>query len=81
MPGKPVAADVVAAQIKEVQILTSFRYAHVFPRAIALMSAGKIDVKPLIMDTYAFADSIKAFDYARAMRPESVKVQIELPAG
>ncbi|HZZ58853.1 MAG TPA: NAD(P)-dependent alcohol dehydrogenase [Opitutaceae bacterium] len=81
MPGKPVAVDVVAAQVKEAQILAIFRYAHVFPRAIALMSAGKIDVKPLITDTYAFADSIKAFDYARAMRPESVKVQIELPAG
>ena len=32
-----------------------------------------------ITDTFAFADSIEAFDFARAMPPTSVKVQIELP--
>ena len=79
MPGKPVAFDVVSAQVKEAQIFTIFRYAHVFGRAVALMAAGKIDVKPLITDTFAFKDSIRAFDYACAMRPESVKVQIEMP--
>jgi D-xylulose reductase len=78
MPGRPVAFDVVAAQVKEARIDTIFRYAHVFDRALALMGSGKIDVKPLITDTYPFADSIKAFDYACAMRPTSVKVQINL---
>jgi D-xylulose reductase len=80
MPGKPVALDVVAAQVKEAGIATIFRYAHVFDRALNLMSAGKIDVKPLITDTYRFSESIAAIDYACAMRPSSVKVQIELPS-
>lgn len=80
MPAKPVLFDVVAAQVKEAQVSTIFRYAHVFDRALALMGAGKIDVKPLITDTYAFADSVAAFDYACAMRPASVKVQIVLPS-
>ncbi len=79
MPVEPVAFDIVAAQAKEARIETVFRYAHVFPRALALMSAGKIDVKPLITDRYAFADSVAAFDYATNMAPTSVKVQIELP--
>jgi D-xylulose reductase len=79
MPGAPVPLDLVAAQIKEARIETIFRYAHVFPRALALMSAGKIDVKPLITGTYPFAESIAAFDFASAMPPTSVKVQIELP--
>jgi D-xylulose reductase len=79
MPGKPVAFDVVAAQVKEASIATIFRYAHVFDRALALMAAGKIDVKPLITDTYSFPESIAAFDYACAMRPTSVKVQIVFP--
>lgn len=79
MPGAPVPLDLVAAQIKEARIETIFRYAHVFPRALALMGSGKIDVKPLITDRYAFADSIAAFDYASAPKPTSVKVQIELP--
>jgi D-xylulose reductase len=78
MPGQPVLFDVVAAQVKEARIETIFRYAHVFDRALALMGTGRINVKPLITDTYPFAESIAAFDYAVAMRPSSVKVQIEL---
>jgi len=79
MPGAPVPIDIVAAQVKEARLETIFRYAHVFPRALALMGSRKIDVRPLITDRYEFADSIAAFDYASAMKPTSVKVQIELP--
>ena len=43
------------------------------------MGSGKINVRPLITDRYAFADSVAAFDYACQMKPSSVKVQIELP--
>jgi len=78
MPGAPVPFDVVAAQVKEARIETIFRYAHVFPRALALMGSRKIDVRPLITDRYGFKDSIAAFDYATNMKPTSVKVQIEL---
>jgi D-xylulose reductase len=44
-----------------------------------MLASGQIDVAPLITDTFAFADSIEAFDFARAMPATSVKVQIELP--
>jgi D-xylulose reductase len=79
MPGQPIAYDVVAAQVKEARVEHVFRYAHVYPRALALMGSGKIDVKPLITDKFAFKDSIKAFDFASHMPPASVKAQIELP--
>jgi D-xylulose reductase len=79
MPGKPVALDIVAAQIKEARIETIFRYAHVYPRALALMGSGKINLKPLITDNFSFNDSIKAFDFASAMPATSVKAQIQLP--
>ena len=78
MPGEPIAYDVVAAQIKEARVEHVFRYAHVYPRALALMGSGKIDVKPLITDTFAFGDSVKAFDFAVKMPPTSVKAQIVL---
>jgi len=78
MPGAPVPIDIVAAQVKEATVKTIFRYAHVYPRALNLMGSGKIDVKPLITDTFAFKDSIKAFEYAVHMKPESVKAQIVL---
>ncbi len=79
-PVEPVSLEIVAAQVKEARILTIFRYAHVFPRALGLMSSGAIDVKPLITDRFTFADGVAAFDYACHMPPASVKVQIELPA-
>jgi D-xylulose reductase len=79
MPAEPIRYDVVAAQIKEVRVEHVFRYAHVYPRALALMGSGRIDVKPMITDTFAFEDSIKAFDFATHMPPTSVKAQIELP--
>ncbi|HEX8911827.1 MAG TPA: NAD(P)-dependent alcohol dehydrogenase [Humisphaera sp.] len=76
MPGEPVPYDVVAAQVKEARVEHVFRYAHVYPRALALMGAGKIDVKPLITDTFDFADSVRAFDFACKMPATSVKAQI-----
>jgi D-xylulose reductase len=79
MPGQPIAYDVVAAQVKEARIEHVFRYTHVYPRALALMGSGKIDVKPLITDRFEFKDSIEAFDFATDMPPASVKAQIDLP--
>ena len=79
MPSEPIPYDVVAAQIKEARVEHIFRYAHVYPRALALMGSGKIDVQPLITETFGFQDSIEAFDFASDMPPSSVKVQIELP--
>jgi D-xylulose reductase len=78
MPGEPVAFDVVAAQVKEASIETVFRYAHVYPRALALMGSGKIDVKPLITNSFAFDQSVKAFNFACNMPADAVKAQIEL---
>jgi D-xylulose reductase len=78
MPGAAVPFDVVAAQVKEARIETIFRYAHVYPRALALLGSGKIDVRPFITDHYAFVDSVAAFDYACRMKPTSAKIQIEL---
>jgi D-xylulose reductase len=78
MPLEPVAYDVVAAQVKEARVEHVFRYTHVYPRALALMGSGKIDVKPLITDTFTFADSIRAFDFATRMPATSVKAQIVL---
>lgn len=78
MPPEPVAFDISTAQSKELTFKTIFRYAHVYPRAIALIASGKANLKPLITDVYPFAKSVEAFEYAASPRPQSVKVQIEL---
>jgi D-xylulose reductase len=77
--GGSVPIDIVAAQAKEARIDTIFRYAHAYPKALRLMGSGKINVKPMITDTYPFDKGIEAFDYACNPKSTSVKVQIELP--
>lgn len=79
MPVAPVPMDIVGLQAKEAVVHTIFRYANVYDRAIALVASGKIDLKPLISETFAFADSIAAFDRAVEARPTDVKLQIKLP--
>ncbi|MDX2162038.1 MAG: NAD(P)-dependent alcohol dehydrogenase [bacterium] len=78
LPANPIHYDVSAAGVKEARVEHVFRYAHVYPRALALMGSGKLNVKPLITDTFAFADSVRAFEYALHMPPTSVKVQIQV---
>jgi len=77
MPIRPVAIDIVSAQVKEAHIETIFRYAHVYPRALSLMESGKVNLKPLITDRYRFKESIAAFEYAANPKPSSVKIVIE----
>ncbi|MER9882454.1 NAD(P)-dependent alcohol dehydrogenase [Mesorhizobium sp. M0118] len=79
LPVAPVAFDIATASTKEVRIETVFRYAHQYERAIALMGSGRVDLKPLISATFAFEDSIAAFDRAAEGRPSDVKLQIRLP--
>ena len=78
MPVDPVPLDIVLAQSKEIRMETVFRYANVYDRAIELLSSGKVDLKPLISKTFAFADSIAAFDRAVEARTTDVKIQIKL---
>ncbi len=77
-PSEPISLDIVKAQTKEATLLTIFRYANIYSRAIAQMESAKIDVKPFITDTYDFDKSVEAFDYACNPKPESVKIQINL---
>ena len=80
MPVEPVPINIVGLQAKEASIETVFRYAHVYPRALALMGSGKINLKPLISRTFEFRDSVQAFNFALKMPPDCVKAQIHVPA-
>jgi D-xylulose reductase len=78
LPLAPVAYDVPAAQVKEARIEHVFRYAHVFPRCVAMLASGSIDVAPLITRTFPFEDSVAAFELAAKSPPGEVKMQILL---
>jgi D-xylulose reductase len=78
MPIDPVPVDIVAAQAKEIRIETVFRYANVYDRAISLLQSGRIDVKPLISESFVFRQSVEAFERAARAFPRDVKLQIRM---
>ncbi|MGS0896043.1 NAD(P)-dependent alcohol dehydrogenase [Burkholderia stagnalis] len=78
MPVDPVPLDVVALQAKEGRIESVFRYANIFPRALALIASGAIDVKPFISRTFPFSEGVRAFEEAASGQPRDVKIQIEM---
>ncbi|MFD1745100.1 NAD(P)-dependent alcohol dehydrogenase [Rhizobium helianthi] len=78
LPVEPVNFDVPASIFKEARIETVFRYANNFDRAVNLIASGKVDLKPLITDTFSFDESIAAFERAAKALPEDVKLQIRL---
>ncbi len=77
VPG-PITLDIMAALVKELRVEHVFRYANVFPRTVALLASGKIDLQPLISRTYPFKQSVEAFEFAAEAHPDVVKVQIEM---
>ncbi|MCA0273706.1 MAG: NAD(P)-dependent alcohol dehydrogenase [Proteobacteria bacterium] len=75
----PISYDAGAAMVREARVENIFRYAHVFPRCVAMLSSGAVDVKPLITRTFDFDDSVRAFEVAASASPADVKMQIVLP--
>ncbi len=78
MPTEKVMFDVNGAIVREIRIETVFRYANVFDRALDLISSGKVDLKPLITETFDFSQSIQAFDRAVQGLPTDIKLQIKV---
>lgn len=76
LPPDRVAFDVNGAIAREIRIETVFRYANVFDRALSLIASGKVDLKPLITETFSFEQSIEAFERAAEGRPADIKLQI-----
>jgi D-xylulose reductase len=76
---QPIAYDAGAAMVREARVENIFRYAHVFPRCVAMLSSGAIDVKPLITRTFEFDDSVRAFEIAASAPKGDVKMQIAMP--
>lgn len=81
IPVDPVPLDVPAAQAKEARIETVFRYANVYPRAIALIASGKVDLKPLVSAVFPFDQAVQAFERAAEGRGADVKLQIRVADG
>ncbi len=79
IPVEPFQYDLGKAMVREARVEQIFRYAHVFPRCVAMLASGAIDVKPLITRKFAFDESVHAFEVAASAPQGDVKMQIELP--
>lgn len=77
-PSHLVSLEVGHMQVRELRTESVFRYAHVYPKAIALLESGSINLKPMITNQFKFEDAVKAFDFMVNPPPETVKSVIHL---
>jgi len=63
---------------KELQVLGSFRFAHVFPLALKQMAAGRMNLKPMISKIFPFGQLPDALR-AGHQKGSIMKIQIEFP--
>lgn len=63
---------------RELEVGGIFRYANVYPQAIAAIASGLIDVKSLITHRYALAQTEEALVFADTHKAECLKVSVEV---
>ncbi|XP_026234723.1 sorbitol dehydrogenase [Anabas testudineus] len=55
----------VNAAVREVDIRGVFRYCNTWPMAIAMLSSGKVNVKPLVTHRFPLEQAVQAFETTR----------------
>jgi L-iditol 2-dehydrogenase len=61
---------------REIDLRFQYRYHDIYPKAISLVAAGIIDLKPLVSHRFALEDGVKAFETASNPAAKAIKVQI-----
>ena len=77
--GGDMTLPMMQVTAKELDLRGSFRFHEEFPMAVALMQAGRIDVKPLISHTLPLDRAVEAFELA-SDRNQAMKAQIAFNA-
>jgi len=62
--------------VNEIDLKFQYRYNNTWPKAIRLVSAGLIDLKPLVTHRFRLEDAVEAFQVAADISRGSIKVQI-----
>lgn len=61
---------------KEIDLRFQYRYHDIYPKAISLVAAGILDLKPLVSHRFKLEDGLKAFETASNPASRAIKVQI-----
>ncbi|MGD8240233.1 MAG: NAD(P)-dependent alcohol dehydrogenase [Armatimonadota bacterium] len=64
--------------LRELDIGGIFRYANMYPRAVAAVAAGRIDVKSMITHHYALPETREALVFADENKSECLKVAVSV---
>ncbi|CAH1407006.1 unnamed protein product [Nezara viridula] len=72
-----VKIPLVNACAREIDIRGVFRYCNDYPRALAIVASGKVDVKQLITHRFSLEKTIEAFETAQKGIGNPVKIIIE----
>jgi len=78
MGAPEISLPLVDAAVREVDVRGVFRYANTYPKALALIASGKVDVKPLITHHFDYKESVDAFNVARAGADKNNKMAIKV---
>ena len=70
------SVPLMKAMSKELRIVTIFRYAGVYPRAVALLAEGRIDTRPIITDRFRFPRVDRALEFASKNRGRAAKTMV-----
>lgn len=80
--GKPaVNFPIVDALVREVDIRGIFRYVNCYPKALALVASGAVNVKPLVTHHFKLEESLAAFETSRTGAGGAIKVMIHCNKG
>jgi len=67
------------ASDKEIDFIGVFRYANIYPKALALVASGKLEgVKRLITHRYNLEQVKEAFEHAESGRDGAIKVMFDI---
>jgi L-iditol 2-dehydrogenase len=60
----------------EIDLQFQYRYAEQYPKAVRLVAAGLINLKPLVTHRFKLEDAVDAFHLAADPTQGAIKVQI-----